>query len=89
MSLGRSKKVTDCQLSKELPMRSELIFDAFIYESNRYLLCRLVAKGTRKLHRPNTRVEDTTNEMLERLSEPASTSNAMVIGRVPAERRAA
>jgi len=70
-------------------MRSELIFDALICESNRYLLCKLVAKGTRKLHRPNTRVEDTTNEMLKRLSEPASTSNATVIGRVPAERQRA
>ncbi|XCB34997.1 hypothetical protein RBB77_08910 [Tunturibacter psychrotolerans] len=70
-------------------MRSELIFDALICESNRYLLCRLVAKGTRKLHRPNTRVEDTTNEMLGRLSEPASTSKEMVIGRVPAERQRA
>jgi hypothetical protein len=70
-------------------MRSELIFDALICESNRYLLCRLVAKGTRKLHRPNTRVEDTTNEMLERLSKPASTFKAMVIGRTSAERQRA
>jgi hypothetical protein len=70
-------------------MRSELIFDALICESNRYLLCRLVAKGTRKLHRPNTRVEDTTNEMLERLSEPASTSKAMVTEQIPAERQRA
>jgi hypothetical protein len=66
-------------------MRSELIFDALVCESNRYLLCRLVAKGTRKLHRPNTRVEDTTNEMLGRLREPAYTSKPMVIGRPPAE----
>jgi hypothetical protein len=70
-------------------MRSELIFEAIVYESNRYLLCRLVAKGTRKLHRPNTRVEDTTNDMLERLGEPASTSKATVIGRPPAERQRA
>jgi hypothetical protein len=70
-------------------MRSELIFEALVYESNRYLLCRLVAKGTRKLHRPNTRVEDTTNEMLERLREPASTSKAVVIGRAPAQKQRA
>lgn len=70
-------------------MRSELIFKALVYESNRYLLCRLVAKGTRKLHRPNTRVEDTTNEMLERFSEPASTSEAVVIGQVQAQRQRA
>lgn len=47
-------------------MRSELIFEALAREPNRYLLCRLVAKGTRSLHRPNTRVQDTTNEMSER-----------------------
>jgi hypothetical protein len=70
-------------------MRSQLIFEALVYESNRYLLCRLVAKGTRKLHRPNTRVEDTTNEMLERFSEPASMFNAVVIGQVQAERQRA
>jgi hypothetical protein len=66
-------------------MRSELIFEALVHESNRYLLCRLVAKGTRKLHRPNTRVEDTANEMLQRFGEPASTSKTMRILRVPGE----
>jgi hypothetical protein len=47
-------------------MRSELIFAATAYESNRYQLCRLIAKGTRQFHRPNTRLPDTTNEVLER-----------------------
>ena len=71
-------------------MRSELIFEALVYESNRYLLCRLVAKGTRKLHRPNTRVEDTTNEMLERFTVPASTADALAFAQKPVqERRAA
>jgi len=46
-------------------MRSELIFKALSYQSNRYLLARLLAKGTRKMHRPNTRIEDTTNLVLE------------------------
>jgi hypothetical protein len=70
-------------------MRSELIFEALIREQNRYLLCRLVAKGTRKLHRPNTRVQDTTNEMLERLSEPAATSKTVVIGRAQIQKQRA
>lgn len=47
-------------------MRSELVFKAVQHEPNRYLLVRLLAKGTRKLHRPNTRLQDTTNEVLER-----------------------
>ena len=42
-------------------MRSELIFKAVAHVPNRYLLVRLLAKGTRKMHKPNTRVEDTTN----------------------------
>ncbi len=70
-------------------MRSELIFEALVYETNRYLLCRLVAKGTRKLHRPNTRVEDTTNEMLERFSEPDSATKSVVIDRAPVQRQRA
>jgi hypothetical protein len=48
-------------------MRSELIFQAIVHESNRYMLCRVIAKGTRALHRPNTRVQETTNAALEHL----------------------
>jgi hypothetical protein len=70
-------------------MRSELIFEALVREPNRYLLCRLVAKGTRKLHRPNSRVEDTTNELLERFSAPVSASKTVVIGRALARRQRA
>ena len=32
--------------------------------SNRYQLCQLASKATRKLHKPNTRLQDTTNEVL-------------------------
>lgn len=63
-------------------MRSELIFEALAREPNRYLLCRLVAKGTRSLHRPNTRVQDTTNEMmLEFFSVRVATGKTLVIGK--------
>jgi hypothetical protein len=48
-------------------MRSELVFGATTYVSNRYLLTRVAAKATRKLHRPNTRIEDTANEVFGRL----------------------
>lgn len=47
-------------------MRSELIFRAVAHEPNRYLLVKLLAKGTRAMHRPYTRVPDTTNEVLRR-----------------------
>jgi hypothetical protein len=62
-------------------MRSELVFKALAHESNRYLLVRLVAKGTRKLHRPNTRVEETMNAVLERVSVTVSVGEDRVFKR--------
>ena len=47
-------------------MRSELIFGALTHISNRYQLCQLASKATRKLHKPNTRLQDTTNDVLVR-----------------------
>ena len=47
-------------------MRSDLIFGALAHVSNRYTLCQLASKATRKLHKPNTRLQDTTNEVLVR-----------------------
>ena len=43
-------------------MRADLTFTALAHESNRYQLTTSVAKVTRMLHRPNTRVQDTMNE---------------------------
>jgi hypothetical protein len=45
-------------------MRSDLVFKALSQVSNRYQLCQLASKATRKLHKPNTRLQDTTNEVL-------------------------
>jgi len=47
-------------------MRSDLVFGALSHVSNRYQLCQLVSKATRKLHKPATRLQDTTNEVLVR-----------------------
>jgi hypothetical protein len=49
-------------------MRSELVFGATTHISNRYLLTRLTARATRKFHRPNTRIQDTTNDVFERFT---------------------
>jgi hypothetical protein len=49
-------------------MRSELIFGALTYVSNRFLLARLASTATRRLHRPNTRIEDTANEVFGHLT---------------------
>ena len=47
-------------------MRADLTSMALAQEPNRYLLTRLIAKATRKLHRPNTRVQDTMNDAFKR-----------------------
>jgi hypothetical protein len=49
-------------------MRSELVFGAMAHISNRYLLSRFAAKAIRKFHRPNTRIEDTMNDVLLRFN---------------------
>lgn len=66
-------------------MRSNLIFGALSPVQNRYMLCQLVSKATRKFHRPATRVQDTMNEVLHRFAgsnNPASVmaTEALVAG---------
>ena len=67
-------------------MRADLTFMALAHESNRYLLTRLIAKATRKLHRPNTRLQDTMNDVFEWFgcSKPEQT----LLRRRPAVRKA-
>ncbi len=48
-------------------VRSGLVFDALHTLRNRYMLCQLASKATRKFHRPNTRIQETMNEVLERI----------------------
>jgi len=62
-------------------MRSDLVFGALSHVSNRYQLCQLASKATRKLHKPNTRLQDTTNEVLGRFHDtnpaaPATTAKS-------------
>jgi hypothetical protein len=73
-------------------MRSDLIFGALTHVTNRYELCQLASKATRKLHKPNTRLQDTTNEVLDRFKDtiPMSESSETVVEKVQLqERRAA
>ena len=72
-------------------MRSDLIFGALTHVQNRYELCQLAAKATRKLHKPNTRLQDTTNEVLDRFKDtvPMGASPSPVASVDFEERRAA
>lgn len=50
-------------------MRSELVYPAVRKLPNRYLLCQVASKATRKFHRPNTRMQDTMNRILEKFAQ--------------------
>lgn len=71
-------------------MRSDRIFPAVKAVQNRYLLCQLASKATRKFHRPDTRVQDTMNKVLDQFAK-AEKPEALVAEKTlaPAERRAA
>ena len=73
-------------------MRSDLIFGALTHVSNRYQLCQLASKATRKLHKPNTRVQDTTNEVMVRFRYQNPVASVPVVeekSKVQQQRRAA
>jgi hypothetical protein len=63
-------------------MRSELIFGAMTHVSNRFLLTRLASKATRCFHRPNTRIEDTANEVFERFSRVNPLTGVSYVGKL-------
>jgi len=72
-------------------MRSDLVFGALSHVSNRYQLCQLASKATRKLHKPNTRLQDTTNEVLGRFqtTNPGAAASVEASSAEPQERRRA
>ena len=71
-------------------MRSDLIFGALAHVTNRYQLCQLASKATRKLHKPNTRLQDTTNEVLVRFHDTSPVANHVAAAnRQPVEQRRA
>src|ERR1039457_3150016 len=50
-------------------MRSDRVFDALQTLRNRYMLCQLASKATRKFHRPSTRMQETMNGVLDRIAD--------------------
>ncbi len=63
-----------------MEMRSDLIHEALRTVSNRYTLCQLASKATRKFHKPNTRIQETMNEVLERFGEASGDTSRVVAG---------
>ena len=63
-------------------MRSDLVFAAVAGPSNRYRLCQLATKATRKFHKPNSRLQDTINNVLVRLGSDKSSKTFRAAGAV-------
>jgi hypothetical protein len=59
-------------------MRSDLIYGALAHVTNRYTLCQLASKATRKLHKPTTRIQDTTNEVFVRFHHESPAASTAV-----------
>ena len=59
-------------------MRSDHVFDAMEKVSNRFLLAKVLAKATRKFHKPAARIEETINDVLVRCASdnPIANGNA-------------
>jgi hypothetical protein len=70
-------------------MRSELVFGAMNYVSNRFLLTKLAARAARTLHKPNTRIQETLNDVLKRFSHTDPIARAPYTGKTQPFRRAA
>ena len=60
-------------------MRSDLIYDALDTVNNRYLLCQLVSKATRKFHKPNTRIQETMNDVLVRVGDAGQAEQVIAV----------
>jgi hypothetical protein len=55
-------------------VRSELVFGAMTQVPNRLLLVKLASRATRILHRPNSRIQETMNDVFERFSHANPTA---------------
>ncbi len=67
-------------------MRSDLVFRSLTHVRNRYRLCKLASKATRRFHRPNSRLQDTINDVLSRFY--AANPEGEVREEMPAAQRA-
>jgi hypothetical protein len=88
---GAAQQETPVPRKQGETMRSDLIFGALTHVNNRYKLCQLASKATRKLHKPNTRLQDTTNEVLDRFKDtiPMDVASETIGETLVTERRAA
>jgi hypothetical protein len=67
-TMGPSPKFTMTEGERQT-MRSDRVFDALHTLRNRYMLCQLASKATRKFHRPNTRIQETMNDVFDKIAD--------------------
>jgi hypothetical protein len=82
------KKQNQSSMPSENTMRSELVFGAMENVPNRFLLIKLAAKATRKFHRPNTRIQETMDDVFVRFSHANPIAEVQETGNVQPFRRA-
>ena len=58
-------------------MRSQLVSDAAARISNRYLLASVASRATRALHRPNSRMEETLNDVFRLVRQPSPAADVV------------
>ncbi len=61
-------------------MRSELVYRAVVHIQCRYQLCQVTAQATRKMHRPNCRIQDTMNDVLNLLHKSSTEAGGRSAG---------
>ena len=83
---SKTNKATEEQDQSSMPsentMRSELVFAATVHVPNRFLLAKLATAATRKFHRPNTRIQETMDEVFVRFSDANSLAGVQGSGNV-------
>ena len=83
MLVARTCSLYELQCLPKDAMRSDLVFGAMTYVSNRFLLTSLVSKATRRFHVPSTRIQDTANDVFARFSRVNPMAGVACTGNLP------
>ena len=68
LNIRGRRTLTTLHAFGELQVRSKLVFGAITQVPNRFLLVKLASRATRALHRPNSRIQETMNDVFVRFS---------------------
>jgi hypothetical protein len=83
MLVARTCSLYELQCLPKGAMRSDLVFGAMPYVSNRFLLTSLVSKATRRFHVPSTRIQETANDVFARFGRINPMAGVACTGNLP------